>query len=128
MTELETICVFCLGGGAYGLLELAWRRRTHWTMVLAGGVCFLLMYRIAATDMGRPWQYLLCAAVITSVEFITGAVVNVALGWRVWDYSARPWNLYGQICARYTALWLLLSVPGCALARALRASVFHRGL
>ena len=128
MNAFELSCVFLLGGGAYGLIELAWRGRTHWSMVLAGGICYLLMYRIAATGMGRLQQYLLCAAVITAVEFIAGAVVNVGLGWQVWDYSARRWNLYGQICARYTALWFLLSIPGCALARALRASVFHRGL
>ena len=128
MTVLEAICVFALGGGAYGLIELAWRGRTHWTMVLTGGACYIMVYAIAGTALGRLEQYLLCAAVITAAEFLAGAVVNVAMGWQVWDYSGRRWNLYGQICAGYTALWFLLSIPACALARALRASVFHRGL
>ena len=53
------------------------------------------------------------------MEFITGAVVNVLLGWGVWDYSDRPLNLYGQVCLLYSLYWLLLSIPGCALARLL---------
>ena len=36
---LERLSLFCLGGGAYAALELAWRGTTHWTMFLAGGVC-----------------------------------------------------------------------------------------
>ena len=121
--------VFYIGGLAYGVIELLWRGRTHWTMLLAGGVCFLLMYLTAtATSLGRFWQYVLCAALISAVEFVTGAVVNMRLKWNVWDYSGQPMNLYGQICLRYAAYWFLLSVPGCALSRFLYGSVFHRGL
>ncbi len=127
--ELEFLTVFLLGGIAYGALELLWRGRTHWTMLLAGGASFLLMY-LTATASGLPplGQYALSAALTTAVEFVTGAVVNVKLGWNVWDYSNRPANLYGQVCARYTFFWFMLSVPGCALARFLHASVFRRGL
>ena len=127
--QLEYPAVFLLGGLAYGALELAWRGRTHWTMLPAGGVCFWLMY-LTATASGLPplGQYALSAILTTAVEFVTGAVVNVALGWNVWDYSDRPANLYGQVCVRYTFFWFLLSVPGCALARSLYASVFRRGL
>lgn len=123
------MAVFVLGGLAYGVLELAWRGRTHWTMLLAGGASFLLIYLTAAASALPPLgQYALCAVLVTAVEFVTGAVVNVGLGWNVWDYSDLPLNLYGQVCARYTFFWFLLSVPGCALVRFLYGSVFHRGL
>lgn len=125
----EFLIVFYIGGLAYGAVELLWRGRTHWTMLLAGGVCFLFMYLTAtATALAPLGQYTLCAALISAVEFVTGAVVNLRLGWNVWDYSDQPANLYGQICLRYTAYWFMLSVPGCALARFLYGSVFHRGL
>lgn len=125
MNALQYIAVFLLGGAAYGLMELLWRGRTHWTMLLLGGVCFLYMYLVSArADLAPAVQYALCALFITAAEFLTGALVNGALGWAVWDYSALPMNLYGQICARYSLLWFLLSIPGCALARLLRDSVF----
>ena len=128
MSVFEFCAVLALGGGAYAAVELIWRGRTHWTMVLTGGVCFAFLYLIAQSGLPLPVQYAWGALVITALEFLVGAAVNVALGWAVWDYSREPMNLYGQICVRYTALWFLLSVPGCALARFLYGSVFHRPL
>jgi uncharacterized membrane protein len=119
-TILEIFTAFLLGGSAYGAIEVLWRGHTHWTMLLAGGVCFALIYLIASRLALPRWQqYILCAAAITTVEFVTGAIINRGLGWNVWDYSSMRWNLCGQICARYSLYWLLLSIPGCALARSL---------
>ena len=121
MMNLELLTAFFLGGSAYGAIELLWRGHTHWTMVVTGGVCYVFMYLIASRDALLPWQrYILCAAVITSVEFVVGSIVNVGLGWAVWDYSREPFNLYGQVCARYALYWFLLSIPACALARLLQ--------
>lgn len=121
MTIKEFLTVFLLGGSAYGLLEIAWRGRTHWTMVLTGGVCAVSIYLVATRSGLGPWgQYALCAVLITAWEYLAGAVVNVALGWAVWDYSREPFNLYGQVCARYALYWFLLSIPACALARLLQ--------
>ena len=43
---LEWSFVFLLGGGVYAGLEILWRRRTHWTMFLTGGLCFTLLYTL----------------------------------------------------------------------------------
>ena len=51
---LERLSLFCLGGGAYAALELAWRGTTHWTMFLAGGVCLCLLH-IAVWDYADEW-------------------------------------------------------------------------
>ena len=40
-----------------------------------------------------------------------GVVCNLALGWRVWDYSLLWGNLWGQICPLYSSLWFLLCIP-----------------
>lgn len=128
MIGIELLTVFLLGGSAYGAIELMWRGHTHWTMMLAGGICFTAMYFIASRSrLPRPQQYILCAGVVTMVEFIIGIIVNRRLGWNVWDYSDRRFNLQGQICLRYTLYWLALSVPACGLARALYRGLFHRG-
>ena len=103
--------IFTAGGLGYGALELLWRGRTHWTMLLAGGVCACLVWRVSGTRWPR-WQKCAAAgALITTVEFLTGILVNLRLGWNVWDYSGRRFHLLGQICPLYTALWTALSVP-----------------
>ncbi|MGN1011866.1 MAG: hypothetical protein ACI4QO_07265, partial [Clostridia bacterium] len=40
---LTPMLMFLSGGGLYLLLELLWRRHTHWSMFFAGGTCFLLI-------------------------------------------------------------------------------------
>ena len=122
---LETLFAGVLGAALYGILETLWRGRTHWTMLIAGGVCFAFMYLVATRGVFPIWQkWIMCAAFITAVEFITGALVNVRLGWEVWDYSALPLNLYGQICARYCVYWLALSVPGVWLCSLIHRTIF----
>ena len=36
--------VYAIGSIGYRFIEVLWRGRTHWTMGLVGGICFLLMY------------------------------------------------------------------------------------
>lgn len=124
----EYFAVFILGGVMYGGLELLWRGWTHWTMLLCGGVCFALMYRIGQTTLNGVKKCVMSAAVITSVEFVTGCVVNIKLGLGVWDYSSQGLNLMGQICPRFALMWLGLSVPGLwVCARLRRAFAAARG-
>ena len=118
--KIERTALFLFVGGiGYGLLELFWRGRTHWTMLLLGGVCFLCIGTIRRKGFSLPLRSLLCALIVTALEFLTGCVVNLRLHWAVWDYSANRFQLLGQVCALYSFLWLLLSLPACALAKAL---------
>ena len=40
--ELSTI--FFIGGILYALIEIIFRGYTHWSMVITGGLCFLIFY------------------------------------------------------------------------------------
>lgn len=110
--------IYTVGGAGYGALELAFRGRTHWSMLLAGGACLSLLYAISVKSRRPLWQKcVMGGAVITGIELITGLIVNVGLGWEVWNYSDIPMNLMGQICPRFTLLWCLLCVPVMPLCR-----------
>lgn len=117
---MEYILVYITGAALYGLLELGWRGWTHWTMLLCGGACFSLMYLISMGIMPLWRKCILSAAAITTVEFFTGCLVNLRLHWHVWDYSAMPCNILGQICPQFLLLWLALSLPGLWLCAKLR--------
>ena len=95
--KIERTALFLFVGGiSYGLLELLWRGRTHWTMLLLGGVCFLCIGTIRRKGFSLPLRSLLCALIVTALEFLTGCVVNLRLHWAVWDYSANRFQLLGQ--------------------------------
>ena len=125
MTILKYAWLYLIGGFGYGLIELLCRGHTHWTMVVAGGFCFLLMYLIAVRSAEPPWKkWIMGGAVITTVEFVTGGIVNILLGWNVWNYAHHRINLMGQISLLFFCLWVLLSVPGMWLCRVLRKKLF----
>lgn len=54
-------------------------------------------------------QMFIGAIIITLLEFITGMIVNVKLGWNVWDYSNLPFNVLGQICPFFFIAWYYIS-------------------
>lgn len=111
---LTPLMMFCSGGGLYLLLELLWRKHTHWSMFFAGGTCFLLIDWLNKKCEKETPLWVRCtlgAAVITGVEFIAGCIVNLWAHWDVWDYSRFKSNFMGQICLVYTTLWFFLTVP-----------------
>lgn len=112
---------FALGAIAYGLVEIAARGYTHWTMLLTGGAVMVLINLInQSQNLSLPLRCVLGATVITSLEFFVGMSVNVALGWNVWDYSDKALNLWGQICPQFCLGWLFISIPAFGLSNVIR--------
>jgi len=112
------ITLFTIGGIGYALIELMWRRRTHLSMVLAGGICFVL-FAVIAKRLKRAPLYVkvaVCALTVTLIELIFGVVFNRMLGMNVWDYSNQPFNFLGQICPAFTLMWAGLSLIFLPLA------------
>lgn len=104
--------LFIVGGIAYIGIEFLWRGHSHWTMMILGGLCFIccgLVNEFLPWDMLLSKQMLIGAIVITTLEFITGYIVNIRLGWNIWDYSKLPFNVCGQICPLFTIAWYYVS-------------------
>lgn len=126
MNFFEKLSVFIFGAVGYGTIETLWQGHTHWTMLLTGGFCFCIIYFIANSSGLPLWkQSVLCMSIITTVEFVVGVIVNIRLGWEVWDYSYMGVHLMGQICPLYSLFWLLLSLPFLAFSVFLRSKVFY---
>lgn len=100
------------GGLIYVLIEFLYRGRSHWSMFLVGGICFVL---IGGLNNWFPWNWSILrqmgisAAIVTAVEFVSGILLNMVLNLDVWDYSNMPFNIYGQICLPFTVIWFFLS-------------------
>lgn len=100
-----------IGGLIYITVEVMFRGYTHWTMLVVGGICGCL---VGELDDLIPWempfiaQCILGGLVVTAVEFVSGCIINIWLGWDVWDYSNLPFNLLGQVCIWFTFLWVLV--------------------
>lgn len=121
------LILFAFGGLCYGAVELIARGYTHWTMLFLGGICFVLIGLInehIPWEMPLAYQMLIGSVIITTLEFATGCVVNIVLGWNIWDYSNETWNLCGQICLKYSVYWYFISAVAIILDDVLRWVVF----
>lgn len=117
------LILISVGGLLYIALELLWRGHSHWTMFVLGGLCFVglgLINEVLPWYMPLWQQILLGACLVTALEFLTGCIVNLCLGWCVWDYSNMPGNVLGQICPQYYVLWMPVSLAGIVLDDILR--------
>lgn len=64
--------------------------------------------------------FLLGMLVATILEYITGALMEITLKMRYWDYSEEPFNYRGYICLKASILWGVFSV--------LLISIIHKPL
>ncbi len=110
---LKHVFLFLLGGFLYYFLEIGVRGYSHYSMIICGGLAFLLsgmINQMFGFQVALISQMVLSACIITVLELVTGLIFNVWLGIGVWDYSDVPYNLMGQICLPYSMLWLILSL------------------
>ncbi len=113
-------CVlFYLGGGSYMVMEFLWRGRSHGSMFLLGGLCFLLIGELGKLLRRVPLavQLLIFSAMITFLELLTGLAVNG--NYAIWDYRKALYHYRGQICLEFSLLW----IPVSLFARELYARV-----
>lgn len=120
--------LFGIGGFIYALIEVLFRGYTHWTMMILGGICFIsigLINEFLSWDTPLIAQGVLGGIIITCLEFITGYIVNIQLGWNIWDYSGILFNIKGQICLPFSILWVFISLVAIILDDYLRYWIFN---
>lgn len=123
---IKCLILLIIGGSAYCGIEVLARGFSHWTMFLVGGICFILIGAINEITPKMPliWQMLLSAIIITLIEFVSGCILNLCLGWNIWDYSDEFGNVLGQICVKHSIYWFLLSSIGIVLDDYIRYFLF----
>jgi len=123
----EFVVLFTLGGLAYNLVEILFRGYSHWTMTLLGGVAFIfcgLINEVLSWDTPLYLQGIIASIGITILEFIAGYIINIKLGWNVWDYSNLPLNILGQVCLLFAFLWVFVGIGAIMLDDWLRYWLF----
>lgn len=115
--------LFYLGGCAYMGLELLWRGRSHGSMFVAGGTCFLLIGHLnhVCPKLSLPLRSVVGAGIVTMIELGIGLLCN--RNFQVWDYRERAGNFLGQICPMFTLLWIPVSLMALGLHEVLHRKI-----
>ena len=127
MRFFKAVVLFLVGGAGYIGLEFLWRGWSHFSMFLAGGICFLLLGRLNDTRPRLPLllRGIVGAGVITMIELLVGLIFN--RDYVVWDYRHLPANFHGQICLWFFLLWVPLSLGAMGLYNRLQKHLARLG-
>ncbi|MEE0840670.1 MAG: hypothetical protein U0L72_09060 [Acutalibacteraceae bacterium] len=119
--KYDIATVFAVGSVGYCCIELLWRGHTHWTMAVAGGVCFTLITAIEKKFPRAKFLYkcVMGSLAITTVELVFGVIFNLLLNKNIWNYSNLKFNFLGQICVLYTVLWGFITALALPLSKKL---------
>lgn len=129
---LLSVLLWVWTGTLYFFIEVVWKtshgrpEMISWTMLLLAIILAVPLERFGAE---LPWemplmvQSAVCGVAITVVEFVAGLIINVWLGMGVWDYSAMPGNIMGQVCPQFLAMWMILAAVGIVMLDWMRYGV-----
>ncbi|WP_232293327.1 putative ABC transporter permease [Stigmatella aurantiaca] len=73
------------------------------TLLMAEG----LMMRFQRMRLSRFTRAFIAMAASFTIEYVTGALLVMAVGRCPWDYTASPWNVHGLIRLDYAPFWLM---------------------
>jgi uncharacterized membrane protein len=125
--EYCTLAIF--GGETYVTIEVFYREHSHWSMFVLGALCFIgigLINQLMSWETPLWIQMIISGfGIVTPLELLCGYIVNICLGWNVWDYSNLPFNLYGQISLSSSIGWCFLSVIGIVIDDFIRWQFFE---
>lgn len=105
------VFLFLFGGFGYGILEIAFRGFTHWSMIITGGSALIALYLIneAFPNTSIFVKAFAGCSIITTLEFTVGIIVNKFFSFGVWDYAESPDNFLGVISLRFSLCWFAIS-------------------
>ena len=112
-TSRKYFTLFLIGGITYYFIEIAYRGYSHVSMVIVGGLCFILIGSInefSNKDIPLLLQMLISVLLVDIVELISGIIINRILLLNVWDYSGLRFNFLGQISLNSSIAWFFLSL------------------
>jgi uncharacterized membrane protein len=103
-------------GAIYYFIEVLYRGYSHWSMFVLGGICglaigFLNEHKLKY-EMPLWKQVLYGELIVLPLEFLTGCIVNLWLGWNIWDYSNLPFNILGQTSLLFAFLFIPVILLG----------------
>ncbi|MBP6859141.1 MAG: putative ABC transporter permease [Candidatus Magasanikbacteria bacterium] len=121
MRKIYLYLAIFIGGGFFGwVLDTAYRSLVigeympgtlmpFFAFIYAFGA--VMLYAFFSVGNISFWPQVIIGTVLcVALEFFGGVVSLYLLGYRLWDYSARPLNVYGFIDIEHAVYWFFLTV------------------
>ena len=125
---LKYLTLFLIGGITYYFIEILYRGYSHFSMVIVGGLCFVLIGYInefSNKEIPLLLQMLISVFIVDIIELFSGIIINKILLLNVWDYSNLKFNFLGQISLRSSIAWFFLSLFAICMDDLLRYALYN---
>jgi len=115
------VATFLVGSFVGWIVDSLYRSILAGALVLSGptyppfypsyGFGALLLFFVCHALEGRAWPVRALAYGVTTTawELSAGLFLTHVVGLRLWDYSANPFNLLGQVDLEHSFYWVLLA-------------------
>lgn len=75
------------------------------------GICTLTIIGILQSFNKNIFiLFIIATIVISTIEYITGYLLEKVFRTKYWDYTEDPFNLHGRICLHFSLMWGMLAV------------------
>jgi uncharacterized membrane protein len=82
------------------------------------GICGILIieiFTLCELSINNPLWAIISAtagsiAAVTLLEYLTGRMLDRVFHYKLWDYSAYPFNLHSYICVEFSLLWGIVAL------------------
>lgn len=112
--EVTVRALCCSLSGVSGISKWSLCGWTSLWMFPIGGLCAVIIGSLNDREgyyKLKMWQQVVIGgSLITGVELISGAFLNMYLHLSIWNYSQQKYNFFGQICLKNCIYWYLLSI------------------
>ncbi|MEG0855161.1 MAG: hypothetical protein RSG52_01655 [Terrisporobacter sp.] len=126
---LEYFTLFLIGGVTYYFIEVIYRGYSHFSMIIVGGLCFILIgsiNEVSSKEIPLFLQMIISVLIVNTVELVSGIIINKILLLNVWDYSYMKYNFLGQVSLRSSLAWFFLSFLAIYVDDLLRNKIFKK--
>ena len=124
---LKYLTLFLIGGIAYYFIEILYWGYSHFSMIIVGGLCFILIGSIdefSNKEIPLLLQMIISVLIIDIIELFSGIIINKLLLLDVWDYSSLRYNFLGQISLRSSIAWFFISLLAIYMDDLLRHIIY----
>lgn len=125
---LKYFTLFIIGGITYYFMEIVYRGYSHFSMIIVGGICFILIgaiNEVSNKQIPLLLQMILSVLIVDTIELISGIFLNRILLLNIWDYSNLRFNFLGQVSLRSSIAWFFLSILAIYMDDLLRYLLFN---
>lgn len=122
ITVSNLIAFFAIYSFMGWMIEVVYRSLTQRQFINAGflfgpftpiygfGAAFIIFIDFLIHPWPLPVKIIVYGIILTTIEYLTGYMLEKAFKLKLWDYSQNKFNLNGRVCLLFSVFWAIMAL------------------